>query len=254
MSRRERAVSRATLRHALLPLPAALRNPVQPRAVAVARAILQRQQSAVQREEAALAVFAVCARAGDDRIGTYDDGAVALRLLQLLLDGADPDLLEGGTTALHWAAGPDEGMPGDTISRRACIAILARVGAMDLRDTSTHAFRPVQHSVVRNFVGCVKVFAHVGADLSGTVHWAANAKAHASLRELLRLGVRFPTKKDEWEGCTPLMLSAAGHDGYGMRILLDATEARGGDAAVVHMVNQTQLGGKLPAASFGGGA
>ena len=108
------AVARATLRRALCPLGAALRKrkrarllrqvyrPWQPRAVAAARALLQREQSAVQREEAALAVSVLCARAAGK--GGADDEAAPLRLLQLLLAGADPDLVEGGTTPLHWAA------------------------------------------------------------------------------------------------------------------------------------------------------
>ena len=43
---------------------------------------------------------------------------------------------------------------------------------------------------------------HVGADMSGTIHWATNAKAHGVLRELLHLGVSHEQNKDEWEGCT----------------------------------------------------
>ena len=138
-------------------------------------------------------------------------------VLQALREGCDPRSVDdNGYTPLHWAAGPDEGMPGDTISRRACIAILGKLGDKDAVDKAS--FRGVQHTAVRNFVGCLKCFVHVGADLSGTVHWAANAKAHAVLRELLRLGVNHEPSKHEWEGCTPLMLTAAGHDAYGMKV------------------------------------
>ena len=148
-------------------------------------------------------------------------------VLQALREGCDPRSVdEHGYTPLHWAAGPDEGMPGDTISRRACIAILSKLGDVNATDRSVHTFRAVQHTAVRNYVGCLKCFAHVGADLSGTVHWAANAKAHAVLRELLRLGVRHDASKFEWEGCTPLMLTAAGHDSYGMKVCRNRTRAR----------------------------
>ena len=140
-------------------------------------------------------------------------------VLQALREGCDPrGLDEFGYTPLHWAAGPDEGMPGDTISRRACIAILSKLGDVDAQDCSNHAFRAVQHTVVRNLVGCLKCFFHVGADMSGTVHWAANAKAHGVLRELLRLDISHEPNKNQWEGCTPLMLTAAGHDTYGMQV------------------------------------
>jgi ankyrin repeat protein len=41
-------------------------------------------------------------------------------VLQALKDGIDPTHFdEYGYMPLHWAASPDEGMPGDTISRRA---------------------------------------------------------------------------------------------------------------------------------------
>ena len=83
--------------------------------------------------------------------------------------------------------------------------------------------------------------------MAGTVHWAANAKAHAVLRELLRLGVRHNAKKEEWEGCTPLMITAGGHDAYGMRLILDAAEARGGEEGLLRLINTSQLGGKLRA-------
>ena len=110
-------------------------------------------------------------------------------------------------------------MSGDTVSRRACIAILSKLGDVNAQDRSVHAFRGVQHTAVRNYVGCLKCFMHVGADMSGTIHWATNAKAHGVLRELLHHGVSHEQNKDEYgEGCTPLMRTAAGHDAYGMQV------------------------------------
>ena len=99
-------------------------------------------------------------------------------VLQALREGSDPKGLdEFGYTPLHWAAAPDDGMPGDTIARRACIAILARLGDVDARDKTHLGLRGVQHAVTRNYVGCVKTFAHCNADLQGTIHWAQVTRA-----------------------------------------------------------------------------
>ena len=165
-------------------------------------------------------------------------------VMQALKEGSDPKGVDDfGYTPLHWAAAPDDGMPGDTIARRACITILARLGDVDARDRTHLGLRGVQHSVTRNFVGCVKAFAHVGADMTATVHWGQHCKSHASLRELLRLGVTSPANKDLWEGCTPLMLAAAQNDTYGMQILLDHQEATRGADAVYSFVNAVQAAG-----------
>ena len=69
-------------------------------------------------------------------------------VLQALREGSDPKMIDDlGYTPLHWAAAPDDGMPGDTISRRACIAILARLGDVDASDGTHLQLRGVQHSV-----------------------------------------------------------------------------------------------------------
>ena len=129
--------------------------------------------------------------------------------MQALRSGADPKGYdESGFSPLHWAAAPDEGMPGDTIARRACIAILARLGDVDAPDQTALGLRAVQWCVTKNYVGCIKTFAHVNADLSGTIHWAVSNKAHACVRELMRLGVAAKCHKDLWDGMTPLMLAA----------------------------------------------
>ena len=73
----------------------------------------------------------------------------------------------------------------------------------------------------------MKAFAHVGADLTGTVHWAQHCKAHACLRDVLRLGVKAQVHRDQWEGCTPLMLAAAQNDTYGMQLLFDHADGNG---------------------------
>ena len=171
-------------------------------------------------------------------------GDIGLVLLAIR-EGCNPALYdEHGYGAVHWAASPDEGMPGDTASRRACVALLARAAGINIADNTTLGLRGVQHAAVRNFVGCVKTFAHLGADLSGTVHWATSVKAHGALRELLALGVKSAPKKSEWEGCTPLMLAAAANDSYGMQILIDDARLRGGAAAVEQLVGARQLGNK----------
>jgi GNAT superfamily N-acetyltransferase len=115
------AAARETLRRALCGAPDLSRPAppgVAPHVVAAARALLQRELSAVQRERAALAVLALCVHTGsagessdggssddgDDERGSEGDSVPSsLRLLQLLLHGADPDLCEDGTTPLHWA-------------------------------------------------------------------------------------------------------------------------------------------------------
>ena len=69
-------------------------------------------------------------------------------VLQALREGSDPKGLdEFGYTPLHWAAAPDDGMPGDTIARRACIALLARLGDVDACDRTHLGLRGVQHAV-----------------------------------------------------------------------------------------------------------
>lgn len=45
---------------------------------------------------------------------------------QLLHDGASPDYMDTqGYTPMHWASGPEDGMPGDTPERCSCIALCA---------------------------------------------------------------------------------------------------------------------------------
>ena len=85
--------------------------------------------------------------------------------------------------------------------------------------------------------------------MQGTVHWAQHCKAHASLRELLRLGVRSHANREAWEGCTPMMLAAAQNDTYGMGILMDHAELLGGEERVVALVNAHQASGSRMRAS-----
>ena len=159
-------------------------------------------------------------------------------VMQALRSGADPKGYdESGFSPLHWAAAPDEGMPGDTIARRACIAILARLGDVDAPDQTALGLRAVQWCVTKNYVGCIKTFAHVNADLSGTIHWAVSNKAHACVRELMRLGVAAKCHKDLWDGMTPLMLAANQNDTYGMQLMMDRAEATRGPEAVARLVN-----------------
>lgn len=98
-------VARQTLRSALFgALRPGLRRRFPPDAtphmVAVGRALLQREQSAVQREKAALAVLALCVHSNTESAPSNRE----LSLLQLLLSGADPDLAGACTTPLHCAA------------------------------------------------------------------------------------------------------------------------------------------------------
>ena len=185
-------------------------------------------EDSVPKNVARLRSFPKRVLPGDEKKGKRKDPQTKLRngansgdiglVMEALREGANPRLMdEIGYLPLHWAAGPDEGMPGDTISRRACIALLARLSDKDACDRTSHGMRGVQHAVARNLVGCVKTFHHVGADMQSTVHWAVSQKAHGVLRELLRLGVPINTNKLEWDGCSPLMLAASGNDTYGTR-------------------------------------
>ena len=185
-------------------------------------------EDSVPKNVARLRSFPKRVLPGDEKKGKRKDPQTKLRngansgdiglVMEALREGANPHLMdEIGYLPLHWAAGPDEGMPGDTISRRACIALLARLSDKDACDRTSHGMRGVQHAVARNLVGCVKTFHHVGADMQSTVHWAVSQKAHGVLRELLRLGVPINTNKLEWDGCSPLMLAASGNDTYGTR-------------------------------------
>ena len=115
------------------------------------------------------------------------------------------------------AAGPEEYMPGDTIERRACIALLTRLGAIDRKDSTNLAMAGLHHSIALNLVGCAKTFLHLGADSGGAAHWAASCKSHAALRELLRLGVEGDAVRGEWDGSSPLMLAAAHGDSCVLR-------------------------------------
>lgn len=100
------------------------------------------------------------------------------------------------------------------------------MGNINRRDSTSLSMRPIQHAVARNLLGCVKTFHHLGAELSGTVHWAVSGKAHGTLKELLRLGVKGGVRPGEWEGCSPLMLASAVNDAYCLRILLDDALAK----------------------------
>ena len=198
-------------------------------------------------------------RPGDDvRKGSRDRKVVAAATLRLganrgdiglvmeaLGEGADPCTFDDfGYVALHWVAGPDEGMPGDTISRRACVALLSRMmGAqLNVADKTHLGLRGVQHAVVRNLVGCVKTFHYVGADMRSTVHWAVSQKCHGVLRELLALGVTHVTSKAEWDGCSPLMLSASSNDAYGIRLYIDHVRRVQGELAVCPLLTEVQQG------------
>ena len=196
-------------------------------------------------------------RPGDDKKGRDKKTIASVKLrqganhgdiglvMEALREGADPCAFdEFGYVALHWAAGPDEGMPGDTISRRACIALLSRMmGAqMNLEDKTPLGMRGVQHAVVRNLVGCVKTFHHVGADMVSTVHWATSYKCHGVLRELLQLGVRHETSKTAWDGCSLLMLSASSNDAYGVQLYIDYVRRTRGDDAVLPLLMEAQQG------------
>ena len=185
-------------------------------------------EDSVPKNVARLRVVPKRVRPGDEKKGKKQNPQIKLRnaansgdiglVMEALREGANPRLMDDtGYLPLHWAAGPDEGMPGDTISRRACIALLARTSEKDGSDQTPHRMRGVQHAVARNLVGCVKTFHHVGADMRSTVHWAISMKAHGVLRELLRLGIKPNTNKHEWDGCAPLMLAASGNDTYGAR-------------------------------------
>ena len=149
------AAARETLRRALCgsPDPSRPAPPgVAPHVVAASRALLQRELSAVQRERAALAVLALCVHTGseggssdggssdddDDECGSEGDSVPSsLRLLQLLLHGADPDLCEDGTTPLHWAVRHGRA--------EMAVLLLAAGAAAELKDSSGRTPQQLAH-------------------------------------------------------------------------------------------------------------
>jgi len=89
----------------------------------------------------------------------------------------------------------------------AVVLILVGISIHSLLITS--GLRAIQYAVALNLVGVVKVLAGMAhASLAGTLHWAVNAKAHGTLRELLVLGAEGGAVGGEWGGCSPLMLAA----------------------------------------------
>ena len=164
------------------------------------------------------------------------DAAAVLRLMQ---EGASASYVDSqGFTPLHWAAGPEDSMPGDTKGRRQCIELLARVSEIDAGDSTALSMRAVEHATAHNLVGCLLTLAKVGANLAGTVHWAVNSRAHGVLRELLRMNADADGASKGWAGCTPLMLAAGHGDIHAMRILLTHFNAIGRGAMVKSVGNR----------------
>jgi len=173
------------------------------------------------------------------RLWEASNAGCLMDVIAALREGAGAEDADAhGYTALHWAAGPEEYMPGDTIERRACIALLTRLGAIDRKDSTNLAMAGLHHSIALNLVGCAKTFLHLGADSGGAAHWAASCKSHAALRELLRLGVEGDAVRGEWDGSSPLMLAAAHGDSYGLAIILEHATTKG-DNCVRHLLSQT---------------
>ena len=103
-------------------------------------------------------------------------------VLSALCEGADPNALDKqGYSALHWGCGPEELMPGDTIERRAVVALLSRVSSIDRKDGTYLSMRAIHHACALNLVGCIMVLARLGASLEGALHWAVSCKSHATL-------------------------------------------------------------------------
>ena len=164
------------------------------------------------------------------------DAAAVLRLMQ---EGASASYVDSqGYTPLHWAAGPEDSMPGDTKGRRQCIELLARVSEIDAGDATELSMRAVEHATAHNLVGCLLTLAKVGANLAGTVHWAVNSRAHGVLRELLRMNADADGTSKGWGGCTPLMLAAGHGDIHAMRILLSHFNALGRGATARSVGNR----------------
>ncbi len=163
-------------------------------------------------------------------------------VLSALCEGADPNALDKqGYSALHWGCGPEELMPGDTIERRAVVALLSRVSSIDRKDGTYLSMRAIHHACALNLVGCIMVLARLGASLEGALHWAVSCKSHATLRELLLLGAEGGAVRGQWEGCSPVMLAASSGDAYALTILLDHA-ARRGKAYVRHLLDSKQVG------------
>lgn len=120
----------------------------------------------------------------------------------LMREGASPLYVDAsGFTPLHWVAGPESGMAGDTRRRLECVHLLAPVSKVDQPDGTELKMRAIQHAVAHNLVGVTRALAEAGADPTGTVHWAVNCRAHGVLRALLELGVDTEHSVKEWDWC-----------------------------------------------------
>ena len=207
------------------------------------------------------------------------DARAVLQLLQMSASATfvDPQ----GYTPLHWAAGPEDNMAGDTQERRSCLEMLCRLADVDAPDHTELRMRAVHHAAAHNLVGCVLTLARLGADLSGVTCWAVNCRAHGVLRAMLKMqredrnGVGGPgaigggalssARPEEdaahwvgragmWEGCTPLMLAASHGDAHAAKLVLD--HLRGlGQGVLRKALDARQCGGnRLSALHFAASA
>ena len=99
-----------------------------------------------------------------------------------------------GYTPLHWAAGPEDNMAGDTQERRSCLEMpaLPAGGRRRALDHTELQMRAVTHAAAHNLAGCVHP-RPPGADLSGVTLGASTAAPTACCGRCSRCNAKTAT-------------------------------------------------------------